>query len=142
MSAEDEVRSASRRFYLALNRMANGDNSLMAEIWSHSPAVTTMHPIGGREVGWDAVRASFQGVSDLAVDGEVGLEEQLIRVKGDLAYELGVERGRIKLAELVAKIEQRVTNIYERQGGAWRIVHHHADTSPEMLAILAQLQAR
>jgi hypothetical protein len=48
----DEVRKASEQFYAALNRMLNGDAGPMADIWSHSAVVTTMHPIGGREVGW------------------------------------------------------------------------------------------
>lgn len=59
MSAQEEVRRASKQFYDALNRMANGDAGLMPSAWSHSPEVTAMHPIDGREVGWEAVKASF-----------------------------------------------------------------------------------
>jgi hypothetical protein len=51
MSTEGEVCKASKQFYAGLNRMFNGDADLMAEIWSHSAAVTAMHPIGGRQVG-------------------------------------------------------------------------------------------
>ena len=57
MSAEQEVRKASQQFYAALNRMANGDSGGMADIWSRTASVTTMHPIGGREVGWDVLDA-------------------------------------------------------------------------------------
>jgi SnoaL-like domain len=59
MSTEDEVRTASEQFYAALNKMANGDASAMSEIWSHDTVVTAMHPVGGRHVGWDEVRDSF-----------------------------------------------------------------------------------
>jgi hypothetical protein len=52
MTVENEVRAASTKFYSALNRMLNGDAGSLADIWSHSATVTTMHPIGGREVGW------------------------------------------------------------------------------------------
>jgi hypothetical protein len=52
MAAADNARNASDQFYAALNRMVTGDASSMAEIWSQSATVTTMHPIGGREVGW------------------------------------------------------------------------------------------
>ena len=51
MAAADDARKASDQFYGALNRMITGDASSMAEIWSQSATVTTMHPIGGREVG-------------------------------------------------------------------------------------------
>ena len=40
MSAEEEVRHASKQFYAALNRMANGDAGPMASGWSHGPNVT------------------------------------------------------------------------------------------------------
>jgi hypothetical protein len=66
MSTEDEVRKASEQFYAALNRMANGDARSLADIWSQGAGVTTMHPIGGREVGWDKVRASFAQVAEMA----------------------------------------------------------------------------
>lgn len=140
MSSDAEVRNASEQFYRALSRMANGDAGPLADIWSNSPEVTTMHPIGGREVGWDAVRASFQGVADNATEGRIELSDQIIHLVGDLAYELGVERGHFKLAGQPVDIEQRVTNVYRRVGGAWKIVHHHTDLSPSMLDVLNQLK--
>jgi ketosteroid isomerase-like protein len=139
MSAEDDVRKASQQFYAALNLMANGDSGAMADIWSHSATVTTMHPIGGREVGWDAVRASFEQVAKVGSEGKIDLKDQLIQVAGDVAYEMGVEQGQLKLAAHQAAIEHRVTNIYQRQDGAWKLVHHHTDTSPAMLDILKRL---
>ncbi|WP_202330573.1 YybH family protein [Mesorhizobium sp. L-8-3] len=140
MTTEDEVRKASEQFYAALNRMTKGDSGALADIWSHGAAVTAMHPIGGREVGWDAVRASFDRVAQLASDGRVELKDQLIRVAGNVAYETGVEHGQVTLAGYDATIEHRVTNIYQQEGGAWRLVHHHTDTSPAMLDILSRLQ--
>jgi ketosteroid isomerase-like protein len=142
MSAEDEVRQASKRFYAGLNRMANGDAGPMADIWSHSAAVTAMHPIGGRQVGWDAVRESFDQVAQLASGGKVELADQLIHVVGDVAYEAGIEHGKIKLAGQQVTIEHRVTNIYRREAGAWKMTHHHVDTSPEMVDVLSQSQPR
>jgi ketosteroid isomerase-like protein len=139
MSTEDEVRNASKRFYTGLNRMANGDGGPMADIWSHSAAVTAMHPIGGREVGWDAVKASFEKVAEIASEGKIELKDQFIRVAGDVACEAGIEHGYLKLAGQQVVIEHRVTNIYQREAGAWKIVHHHTDMSPAMLDILSQL---
>ena len=65
MSAEEDVRHASKQFYTALNRMANGDAGPMASAWSHGSEVTALHPIDGREFGpRNAVKASFSGSSD------------------------------------------------------------------------------
>ena len=139
MSIEEEVRSASAKFYAALNRMANGDSGSMGDVWAHSASVTAMHPIGGREVGWDAVRASFEQVAQLASDGKVELKDELVQVAGDVAYEIGTEQGQLTLGGHRAAIEHRVTNIYQQQAGGWKIVHHHTDTSPAMLDIISRL---
>jgi ketosteroid isomerase-like protein len=142
MSAEDEVRKASEQFYAALTRMAKGDAGSLSDIWSHAAAVTTMHPIGGRQVGWDKVRESFQQVAQIASEGHVRLDEQIIQVTGDLAYELGVERGQATFAGQKVTLDHRVTNIYHREAGSWKMVHHHTDLSPGMLDVLKRLQAK
>ena len=135
MSAENEVRAASSQFYAALNSMANGDARPMADIWSQSADATTMHPIGGRQVDWNQVWASWQQVAAIASEGRVTLGDQLIRVVGDAAYELGTEHVVMTLAGHSVRGEVRVTNIYRREGGAWRIVHHHADASQDMQGV-------
>jgi ketosteroid isomerase-like protein len=38
------------------------------------------------------------------------------------------------------QLEHRVTNIYHREAGSWKMVHHHTDLSPEMQDILSRLQ--
>lgn len=138
MSAEDEVREASGQFYAALSRMTTGDAGSLADIWSHGADVTTMHPIGGRQVGWDQVRGSFEGVAKIAKDGHVALEDQIIIVGGDLAYEIGVERGRSTMAGQKVTIDQRVTNVYRREADGWKIVHHHTDVAPAMVDLVSR----
>jgi ketosteroid isomerase-like protein len=140
MQAEDEVRAASAQLYAALNRMLNGDPGLLTDIWSHSASVTTMHPIGGREVGWDQVRKSFEQVSQLTSAGQVRLSDQLIQVAGDLAYELGVERARFTLAGQPVAGDCRVTNIYRRESRSWKVVHHHTDATPAILDVVGRLK--
>lgn len=141
MSAESEVRKASQQFYAALNRMANGDAAPLSDVWSHGSDVSTMHPIGGRQVGWDQVRDSWANVAKVASDGRIELKEQLIHVAGDAACEIGIEAGQFKLAGQPVAIEHRVTNVYQREGDAWKIIHHHTDTSPAMMGALGKLKA-
>lgn len=136
MSSESEVRTASKQFYAALNRMANGDASLLADIWLQGADVTALHPIGGRQVGWDAVRASFEQFAQLASGGKIELKDQIVHAAGDVAYEVGVENGHVMLSGKNVTIDHRVTNIYRRQAGGWKMVHHHTDTSPAMLDVL------
>ena len=142
MTIEDEVRAASDKFYSALNRMLNGDASLLGDIWSHSATVTTMHPIGGREVGWDQVRGSWEQLAQLATQGQVRLSDQFIQVAGDVAYELGVEHPQLTLGGQPATGDIRVTNIYRRESGAWKIVHHHTDAAQSMIDVLSRLEKK
>lgn len=139
MSNEDGVREVSKRFYNGLTKMLDGDISVIDTVWSHDESVTTMHPIDGRDTGWDAVRNSFIQFSQAASSGTVGITDQVIRVHGDMAYEIGVESGQFKLAGQPITIKQRVTNVYKNEGGQWKMVHHHADTSQAMLEALKTL---
>lgn len=136
MAIEDEVRAASQAFYAALNKMLNGDASALAEIWSHGDAVTTMHPVGGREVGWQQVRQTWEEVAKVSTGGQVTLDDQIIHAAGDMAYEVGFEKGQFTLAGKEVAIDHRVTNVYQRDGGSWKIVHHHTDVAPDMAQAL------
>jgi ketosteroid isomerase-like protein len=139
MQAEDEVRMASAQLYAALNRMLNGDAASLTDIWSHSATVTTMHPIGGRDVGWDQVRKWFEQLSQLTSAGQVRLSDQFIQVAGDIAYELGVEHARFTLAGQPVAGDCRVTNIYRPESGTWKVVHHHTDATPAMLNVYSRM---
>ena len=60
MAAETEVKQASDQFYAALNQMlSTGDAGAVATVWSQGQAGSTMHPIGGREVGRDQVLGAW-----------------------------------------------------------------------------------
>jgi len=61
MTVENEVKQTSDEFYAALNRMLySGDAATVTAIWSGGQAGSTMHPIGGREVGRDQVLAAWK----------------------------------------------------------------------------------
>ena len=140
MSTEDEVRNASNQFYAALNKMVNGNAHALSDIWSHHPTVTTMHPIGGRQVGWKDVWKTWEQTAQVASEGQVKLQDQYINVVGDMAYEIGVENAGFKLAGQKLTDQVRVTNIYLKEDGKWKIIHHHSDLSPAMVEVLHKLQ--
>jgi ketosteroid isomerase-like protein len=137
MALEDEIRQASEQFYTALNRVINGDPGPIMEVWSHGSDVTTMHPLGGRETGWEEVRASWEQVAQAFSDGQVSIEDLVvIPLSDDVAYTLGLEQGQAKLGEETVGIGWRVTNIYRREEGEWKMVHHHTDVSPALVEVL------
>ncbi|WP_396613854.1 YybH family protein (plasmid) [Haloferax sp. S1W] len=140
-TAEEDIRAASDQFYNALEEMANGDASSMADIWSHEDDVTTMHPIGGREEGWEAVNGSWEGVAAACTNGTVTHTDQVIRVTGDLAYELCTESASVTFAGEPVSLEGRATNVYRKENGEWKIVHHHADLNAEFAEKVANMGA-
>ena len=137
MAAQDEVRQASEQFYAALNRALDGDSGPMEEIWSHGSDVSAIHPFGGRMLGWDEVRGSWEQAAQAFSGGQVTLDEMaVVPISEDAAYTLGTEHGQARIGEETVGIEWRVTNIYRRDAGGWKIVHHRTDFSKEVAQAL------
>jgi ketosteroid isomerase-like protein len=141
MSTENEVRQASAQFYAALNCLMNGNAGPMMEIWSHSPDTTAMQPIGGQDISWEQIRASWEQAAGLFSSGHVTKGDSLIRVGTDLAYEVGIDAVQATVAGETTSFELRFTYIFRREAGGWKLVHQHADIVPAMQAILNRVQA-
>jgi ketosteroid isomerase-like protein len=134
MSAE-AVRQASDRFYAALNRGINGDTSVMFDICSHAGDVTTMHPLGGRQIGWPEVRTSWEMAANAVNGGSVEVSDLQITLLGnDAAYTIGTETGSATVGGTTVSFSGRCTNVYRREDGVWKLVHHHVDLLPDMAA--------
>jgi ketosteroid isomerase-like protein len=109
--------------------VARADAEPRMKLWSRRDPVTLFGARGMSEAGWDKVSeifswaaARFSNVSDFRFEFEV------VEVVGDMAYTLGFERfnGSIE-GRPVEPVTVRVTHIYRREDGAWKIVHRHAD---------------
>jgi ketosteroid isomerase-like protein len=140
-TAEDEIRAVSDQYNNALEALLNGDASPMAEIWSHEDDVTTMHISGGREEGWDTVGGTFEGFAAAMTDGTAPRTDHVIRVIGDAAYELYTQEISATFAGEPLSVEGRVTNVYRKENGEWKAVHHHADLDAELAEKVANMGA-
>src|SRR5262249_38358662 len=129
LPAQEDVRRASDRYYAALSRLLEGDAGPLMDVWSHGADVTALNPYGGRETGWERLRTVFERVAAYCAGSRVAvrLDDALIRVGGDLAYQVGVERVDGIIAGQPSAVCHRVTNIYRREGDTWRLVHRHTD---------------
>ncbi len=64
-------------------------------------------------------------------DGEVvGFDNVSTVIASDLAYTVEVERYRARVggAEETAPVAVRVTTVFRREDGVWKVAHRHADT--------------
>jgi ketosteroid isomerase-like protein len=111
--------------------LLNGDPGPRLAMWSTQDPVTVFGAeksvIGSEEAGevfgWLATR--FSNCSDYR------FELVAAGASGDLAYTLGYERFSCSMdGGPVAPMTLRVTHIYRREDGEWRIVHRHADVPP------------
>ena len=139
MSSKQDVLAASKAFYSALNDMAHGNASAMAAVWAQSDSATAQHPIGGRDLGYDEIIASFAKVAEIVGGGEIRIGDQTVEAGADMAVETGTEIGSLIIVGHEATLHHRVTNVYRKEDGAWKLTHHHTDLSPRMLEILDRL---
>jgi ketosteroid isomerase-like protein len=143
MAVEDEIRQASGQFYAALNRVINGDPGPMVEVWSHGSDVSTVHPFGSRSLGWEEVRAGWEQAAQQFSDGQVALDDLVVvPIADDVAYTLGTEHGQCKIGGKSIRVDWRVSNIYRREAGGWKRVHHHTDVSPAVVETLDHLRGQ
>jgi ketosteroid isomerase-like protein len=79
---------------------------------------------------WSNVSATLDRAAENYPDGEVvGFENVSTVVTPDLAYTVEVEsyRARVGRAEEIAPVAVRVTTIFRREDGDWKVAHRHAD---------------
>ena len=140
MAPRDEIQQASDAFYAALSRLIQGDPEPILAAVSHGPEVTMMHPLGGRQVGWGEVSESLRGIARAITDGRVTVTDlTVVPLSDDIGYTLGVEHGEGTLGGEPIQFDARTTNIYWREAGGWKLVHHHSDADPAAVEALNRI---
>lgn len=110
--------------------LVNGRPEAFKALWSRRDDVTLVGGLGGTVAkGWTQVSERLDWVATQYVDGTRRHEEIARHVGQDLAYVVLRETISFKSADRTRDVVQelRVTQIFRREGGRWRIVHRHAD---------------
>lgn len=130
---------AVEQYHQAMNGIFNGDPERMQAIFSDREDISLSNLFGPTVVGRTPVveaiaraAANFQG-------GEPAHYETLVKVvTPELAYIVEVERGRARVGgkAVFHSLIFRATTIFRPEGGAWKVVHRHADpiTTPRTAA--------
>jgi ketosteroid isomerase-like protein len=130
MSELDDFRSkALGRHIEAETALHYGDPAPRLEMWSAQDPVTLFGAWGSCKSGWDEVsRITRRFASRLSTVSGYRFEVVAAGVSGDLAYTVGYERywGSIDGGP-VQPTALRVTHVYRRENGEWKIVHRHGD---------------
>ncbi len=138
----ETARESSFRAFLtqwegAQTRFINGDPSLWKQNASHGEDVTIFGAFGGSEKGWKAVGPRNDWASSqFRESGATPRIEYLnTGVSGDLAFTVAVERQVAWITGQAAPTPRalRVTQVFRKEGGAWKLLHRHADPLVERL---------
>jgi ketosteroid isomerase-like protein len=132
------------QFETGTSGFINGDPTLWKQQASHGDDVTLMGGWGDYKQGWSAVGPHYDWAAARfrASGAKVQVEYLASKVSGDLAYTVAIERSEPLLAgqDQPAPMALRVTHIYRREDGVWKLVHRHADNLMEKTAVDAVLQ--
>jgi ketosteroid isomerase-like protein len=117
-------------YHRAGHALTNGNPEAYKPLYSHRDDVTVANPFGPPIRGWSEVSATLDRAAQNYRDGEVVGFENVSTVMGsDLAYTVEIERYRARVggAREMAPVALRVTSIFRREDGVWKVVHRHGD---------------
>jgi ketosteroid isomerase-like protein len=129
-SASDDLNEAVELHHRAGDAIVKGSHEGYAELYSRRDDVTLGNPFGPFARGYENVLRTLQGAASHYRDGEaMGFERVSEHVTPELACFVEVERYRAKVGgrDEITPVSVRVTSIFRKEDGAWRLVHRHAD---------------
>jgi ketosteroid isomerase-like protein len=119
--------AVNRRFYEAFEKL---DLRIMDSVWAHNEIVSCMHPSPGWTLlrGWEDVRQSWEQIFSRLRTIHFKISNIRIVLAGDLAWVTLTERLRAYSYDSDEEISEATiaTNLFERAGVVWRMLHHHA----------------
>ena len=118
-----EVEEANARFYRAFESL---ELSEMDQVWSHGADVRCIHPGWCLLSGWEAVRQSWDAIFKSSREMRFSIGDVDVHVDGDLAWVTCTENILSSAGDRIAVTAILATNVFERHGGEWLMIHHHA----------------
>lgn len=122
--------AANDAFYAALNRVLAGDPSAMARVWSNGNGVSDFGPFGKMLDGWPEVEHRFGEEAAKRMGGTVACEKAAAFVGDEMGIVTCIEAADALMIDgRAVTVRTRATNVFAREGGAWKMIHHHADAT-------------
>ncbi len=119
MAENEAVLFANEAFYRAF---ADGDLAAMDAVWASAAPVACIHPGWNLLDGRAAVMASWRAILDNPKRPDISSVGGAVKVYGDTAV--------VTCYETVGGGYLVATNIFIREAGAWKLVHHQAGPTP------------
>ncbi len=138
-TGESSFRAFLRRWEEAQSRFVAGDPTLWKQNASQRDDATILGGFGGYERGWSKVGPRYDWASSQYKDSGAKLKVEYIstEVSGDMGFTVAIERQeevRLGGQQTPTQRALRVTQIFRKEGGAWKLLHRHADPLMEKKA--------
>ncbi|WP_411375940.1 YybH family protein [Arthrobacter sp. MPF02] len=117
------------RYHAAVPEITRGNPDPVKELYSRLDDVTLANPFGGIARGWAQVEARLDQAARQFQDGEMlGFDTVTSYTARDTAYLVETEHFRARLdGGAMEEFALRVTSVFRREEGYWKLVHRHAD---------------
>jgi ketosteroid isomerase-like protein len=118
------------QYHRTIDAFVRGDVEPQKSLWSRGDDAILASPLGPPARGWDEIWQAAERAAAQVREGEPGTYERLAGyATAELAYIHEIQRTRAKFggAAELAPAALRVTTIFRREDGEWRIVVRHAD---------------
>ena len=123
------LQSTLPRIIAADTALHNGDaRPRIEDTWSHTDPVTVFGALK-TTIGWAETKSAFEWLAKRFSDCKsCQIEVITAGASGDLAYLVAIEHTNVSVAGApAAPYSLRVTQVFRREAGVWKIVHRHAD---------------
>jgi ketosteroid isomerase-like protein len=128
---DDFVAWTQSRLREAETALHNGDPGPRLAIWSTREPVSVLGAWRSA-VGQEELRHLFHLLADTFSKCTSHVYEIVAAdVVGDMAFTAGYERTQVSINGESRRYVLRVTQVYRREDGDWKVAHRHADTVPE-----------
>jgi len=128
---EEFLRWFESRLVPAELALHGGDPAPRFAVWSTNDPVSVLgawRSATGRQEVAELFRRLGRSFSDCTSHSH---ELVAVDVHGDLAYTVGYEHTQVSVDGDPRTYSLRVTQVYRREDGEWKVAHRHADTVPD-----------
>ncbi|MGV7206380.1 YybH family protein [Oxalobacteraceae bacterium A2-2] len=114
----------------ASTAFVNGDYGPLGQVSTQASPATIFGPKGDCVQGAEEVnKVNQQGAGMFGEGSENAFEIMHKASDGVLAYWVGIQRSKVSMKGKEGKVpmDLRVTEIFRREDGQWKLIHRHAD---------------
>jgi ketosteroid isomerase-like protein len=127
---DDFVAWTQSRLRDAETALHNGDPGPRLAIWSTREPVSVLGAWQSA-VGQEGLRDLFRNLAGTFSNCTSHVYEIAADVVGDMAFTAGCERTQASINGEPRRYVLRVSQVYRREDGDWKVAHRHADTAPD-----------